>query len=479
MQAKKNRLLIVISIILITAFAVTSLVSFYVSRSLVRSQIDRNELPLTSDTIYSEIQRDLLRPIFISSLMANDTFLRDWVLDGEQDTVRVIRYLKEIQVKYNTFTSFFVSDKTMTYYHADGILKKVDPDRPRDVWYFRVRDMAEDYEINVDLDMANQDAMTIFINYRVYDYDHNFIGVTGVGLTVNAVMELVEMYKRNFDRNIFFVDAKGLVVLSGSDFNHESDNLFTMEDISSLAAQIVSTESGTYRYTHRGKVTHLNTRYIPEFKWYLLVEKTEDREIGRITNTLYVNLTLSAVITVVIVLLINGVVSMYQSKLEKMATTDKLTGIFNRQAFDIILSQHIQELQRNEAPLSIILFDIDRFKQTNDTFGHLAGDRVLQHIADVTRTTMRSSDVFCRWGGEEFIVLLKNCSSDNACAMAQKIRAALKAKPAGYKGRNIPVTVSLGVTAYQAPESEDSLLNRADNALYQAKNNGRDRIEKL
>ena len=206
MKQKWNNLILIVSLLLITGFLTTSLASYYVSLASLRSQITKKELPLTSDNIYSEIQKDLLSPIFISSLMANDIFLRDWIINGENDITQIIRYLKEIQDKYNTFTSFFVSEQTKTYYHADGILKKVKAEEERDRWYFRVKSMKSDYEINVDPDMANKDSMTIFINYRVRDYQNNFIGTTGVGLKVNAVKDLIKKYQESYGRNIYFVD---------------------------------------------------------------------------------------------------------------------------------------------------------------------------------------------------------------------------------------------------------------------------------
>ena len=153
-----RRLLIILSILLVAGFLATSLASFYVSRESLTSQLSSTSLPLTGDNIYSEIQRDLLLPVQISSLMATDTFLRDWIIAGEEDSTRIIRYLDDIRKRYGTFTSFFVSDRSRTYYQADRILKKVDPAEPRDEWYFRVRDMEEDYEINVDQDMAHSDA---------------------------------------------------------------------------------------------------------------------------------------------------------------------------------------------------------------------------------------------------------------------------------------------------------------------------------
>ena len=92
---RKKRLLFLLSLILVVGFVTTSLVSYFVSLSLLRNQITTSALPLTSDNIYSEIQRDLIRPIFISSLMANDTFFRDWVIDGEKDETQMVKYLKD------------------------------------------------------------------------------------------------------------------------------------------------------------------------------------------------------------------------------------------------------------------------------------------------------------------------------------------------------------------------------------------------
>jgi len=477
MIARKNRLIIIISLLLVTGFMVTSLASFFVSRSSLRSHIIQNELPLTSDNIYSEIQRDLLRPIFISSLMATDTFLRDWVLKGEQGTDKITHYLKEIQLKYNTFTSFFVSEQTRIYYHADGILKTVRPDEERDVWYFRVRNMTSDFEINVDPDMANKDAMTIFINHRVYDYDGNYIGATGVGLTVRAVKRLIESYQQRYHRNIYFVDKEGNLTLYGRNFNPEIKNIFTIDGLSALRTKILSNRDTSFRYKNSGKTVHLNTRYIPEFGWYLFVEQMEDESLKQIFRTLFINLTICIVITMVIVSLTYLTLAAYQKKLEKMATTDKLTGIYNRRAFDIIIHQAMKEVHRDQFDLSVIIFDIDHFKKINDRLGHIAGDAVIQHIVDITRSSMRASDVMFRWGGEEFLIILRGCNLDNAFNTAEKIRKAVRDVPALYKGTEIPATISLGITQYVTQDNEDTIISRADKALYAAKRNGRDRSE--
>ncbi|MBU1709896.1 MAG: cache domain-containing protein, partial [Proteobacteria bacterium] len=293
----KNKLVAAISVLLVTGFLITSLASYFVSRASLRSEISHNELPLTSDNIYSEIQRDLLPPVFISSLMATDTFLRDWLLSGEIQEQQITKYLKEIKTKYNTFTSFFVSEKTRNYYHADGVLKKVSPDEKRDEWYFRVREMTADYEINVDPDLANKDAMTIFINYRVFDYDGNYIGATGVGLTVSAVKKLIEVYQQKYNRTIYFVDRSGEIKLAGSDFDNTVRNISQFEHSSLFTDRLGLKSESSFTYKKVGQVVHTNIRYIKEFEWYLVVEQPEKETIKQIFITLIINLVICVAIT--------------------------------------------------------------------------------------------------------------------------------------------------------------------------------------
>ena len=124
-MSAKHRFAFLLSLLLLAGFLATSLVSYAVSVTQLKRGLSESILPLTSDNMYSEIQKDLIRPIFISSMMASDTFLRDWVLGGEQNVDRMTRYLTEVKKKYQTITSFFVSERSGLYYHAGGILKRV------------------------------------------------------------------------------------------------------------------------------------------------------------------------------------------------------------------------------------------------------------------------------------------------------------------------------------------------------------------
>lgn len=476
----QTSLVLLLLFLLGSGFLTTSLLSYYASRDSIRQNIVNTELPLTSDTIYSEIQKDLIRPTQIASMMSRDTFLRDWALAGEQNPEPVTRYLREIQDHYGTFTAFFISEKTRTYYQAKGVLKQVQEDQPRDAWYFRVRSMDEPYEISVDPDMANADRLTFFINFKVFDYQERFIGVAGVGLTVDAVVKLVDDYQRRYDRNIFFTDRNGHLVLTGVEGGpmgaRRGQSLSEVPGLEKLLEVLPQPKSGDYRYDEHQRSHFLNVRYIPELEWFLFVDKHEEGALAGIRHSLYLNLLICLLVTAVVLTLVSLVIRRYQQRIAALATTDSLTNLPNRRGFELHVEQALQEAQRDSSPLCAVMLDLDNFKQINDRHGHLAGDEVLRSFAERLRAALRQSDILCRWGGEEFILLLKNTDRHAAHELAEKLRqhCADQCYPMG--GEALQVTVSLGLSQWQPGEALHDLLGRTDRALYRAKQAGRDRV---
>lgn len=472
----KRKLVVAVSLLLAVGFVATALTNYYISRAAISESIAASELPLSSDNIYSEIQKDLLRPVLISSVMAADTFLHDWVHEGEKDIGSITRYLREIKDRYATVTSFFISERTRLYYQAGGILKKISPDDTRDAWYFRVREMKAPYELNVDPDAANKDAITIFINYRVHDAVGNYIGVAGVGLTVESVRRLIDSYQQRYRRNVYFVGKDGAISLIARGSPMEGRNIKEVDGLKDVAPRILAQGGGTFRYESAGRNHALNVRYIPELNWYLFVTQDEDQALTGIRRTLYIDLTISALITAIVLLLTTLTISRYQRRLEEMATTDKLTGLANRQAFGVLIPQAVQESARTSTPLLAILMDIDHFKSVNDRFGHAAGDAVLAQIGRVIRESLRGSDYVFRWGGEEFLVIVKSQIEDEGRALAEKIRRAVAETRIEHDGNVLSVTISAGVAAHRKDESIDEWIASADRALYTAKQEGRNAV---
>lgn len=473
----RRSLLALLALLLFAGFFTTTLIGYFVSKKAIRDAIIEQDLPLTSSNIYSEIQKDLVRPVLISSTMAHDTFLRDWVLRGERNVGEMSRYLMEVRHRYGAFSSFFVSEKSGLYYTGEGVLKRVRPDEPRDAWYYRVRGMKEDYEINVDPDMANADALTIFINYRVFDFKGDYLGATGIGLTVDAVSRLIAEYQERFRRTIYFVDAQGRVVQLGTGRAGQGTDLHAAPGLGPLIDGILREPRGSRQFQAGGDSHILHFNYLPELKWYLFVEQNESAALAGIRRTLFVNLSISLAVTLVVVFLTHLALARYQSRIEEMASTDKLTGLLNRHAFAILAVKLLAEHRREPRPVAVLLADIDRFKEINDRHGHLAGDAVLEAVAQVLQRRLRASDLAVRWGGEEFLLLLKGCELDEARRIAEDLRQAVAASPVAAGKLAIPVTISIGVSQFDGKESMDRLIGRADEALYAAKHGGRNRVD--
>ncbi len=156
--------------------------------------------------------------------------------------------------------------------------------------------------------------------------------------------------------------------------------------------------------------------------------------------------------------------------LQNKANTDELTKAFNKRYFDIFLTDFINENREG----SIIFFDIDHFKKTNDTHGHLAGDEILKKLSLTIKSFLREDDTFVRWGGEEFIILIENFTLELANHKANSIRELIETTKF-YN--NIPITISIGVAQIEIGDTKETLLKRADELLYKAKNSGRNCVK--
>lgn len=167
-------------------------------------------------------------------------------------------------------------------------------------------------------------------------------------------------------------------------------------------------------------------------------------------------------------------------RLEALAVTDPLTGLYNRRHFEHVLSLEVRRAQRMGTRLSLLMMDVDHFKRYNDTHGHPAGDEVLRALGRLVRERVRSTDVACRYGGEEFTVILPGTSRTDAMVLANDLRLNVEAYPfeneATQPGGRL--TISIGVATYPADASDEvALVRAADQALYRAKENGRNRVE--
>lgn len=175
------------------------------------------------------------------------------------------------------------------------------------------------------------------------------------------------------------------------------------------------------------------------------------------------------------------ILALRQSKqqLQKMALTDPLTGLGNRATFDMSIKQASARTQRSGTPYSLLLIDLDHFKRFNDCYGHQAGDEVLKQVAEAISTCARDADISCRYGGEELAVILPDTEAKNAQILADRIHKRIARVSRKLRQFRQPITVSIGISSASRKGSSlpASVIEEADRALYQAKENGRNRTE--
>jgi diguanylate cyclase (GGDEF)-like protein len=158
--------------------------------------------------------------------------------------------------------------------------------------------------------------------------------------------------------------------------------------------------------------------------------------------------------------------------ISRLAATDELTGLYNRRYFNERLRTALSSARRHDSPLSIIMIDLDHFKAVNDNFGHYEGDRVLKAFADLLLVMIRTEDIAARWGGEEFAIILPQTACEAGVALAERIRSACTKSSATMH----ELSASFGVAQLRPDENDDFFIRRADDAMYKAKHDGRNRV---
>jgi len=472
----KQRMLGAIIGLIVLGFLATSLLSFYGSRQNSIDTLVRSELPLTSDNIYSEVQRDLLGPQIVSSVMSNDTFVKEWIAKGEQNEQAMAGYLAEIADKYDAFTAFLAVNKTRNYYTPKGFFKQLSVDDPVDDWFFeRSKNQKQLLELNIDPAEAYNDELTIFFNVLLFDEQDRFSAVTGLGLKMDLLSKQLENYKKKYGNDVYFLTPDGVVILH-TDRTKQFINISDLPGLQTVSENVLLAELGHFSYQDSQNEYFINTRYIEEIDLILVVEAN----LSEVTQELYTsflwNLVICAVITLLVVALLLKTLKNYQGQLEVMAWWDQLTGLFNRQAFDLRYEEQTLVHRKLIKPMSLMLIDIDYFKDVNDKRGHLVGDKVLKEIGYLLQLIAPEEAILARWGGEEFVVLLKNTPGEQAYQIAESIRKKIEMDKTLSEIAQQTITASIGVVSCDLNKTLDDNLHKADQRMYRAKDDGRNRV---
>ncbi|QSZ40682.1 diguanylate cyclase [Sulfurimonas aquatica] len=449
-----------------------SVLNYYIILQSTKKQLEYSDIPLSTTNIYNEIQKNLIEPNLVSSVMAQDTFLKEWLIHEEHDVESITEYLKSIRKKYGLLTVFLASDKTNKYYTSKGLVEEMSRKRERNLWYYKFKDNNLENEINIDYNKYADNNLIMFINHKIFNANQKMIGAVGVGIKVFYINEMLKQARKTYKLNVYFINEKGRVVLKEEAFN----SFHSTRHNSELNDALINPTGGTLKHKYNSQEYITHSKYIPELDLYLIVEAKVSDFTSDVISTFYINLIISLLITTLILLVVLRMVSRNNEKLEHLAQHDTLTSLMNRRSFNDALEQLILRNQRKEQKNSIIFLDIDDFKRVNDTKGHQIGDKVLVRVSKILKETLRQTDLVARWGGEEFIVLCIDSEISDAELIAENIRVKIQNDKELQELLTHELTASFGVTKIAKGESSLELIKRVDKALYKAKEEGKNRI---
>lgn len=321
---------------------------------------------------------------------------------------------------------------------------------------------------------SNIDPDTLMDNYRLSDLLKQGRRMKWVNKDVITSILLLEMLAGSFDNVIIVDDMRPIGILTTKDIMNliqkKSDLELTVEAYMSSPVDTIDKDSSI-----KQALEHVKSKYHKR----VVVVGDKGELTGVIAQKELISLTYSRWAMLMKEYQeelheINHILENKNREYETLASTDALTGLYNRYKFsELYLSSYTAMTQRHNE-MSIILLDIDFFKAVNDNYGHNTGDQVLIQIAHALLKTLRNIDIVCRWGGEEFLVLLPTANLDNASMLAENLRKYIEKLDLDTVGN---VTVSIGVAEVKEGEDMSSVIDRADGALYLAKNSGRNCVK--
>ena len=472
----KYKLIFIITFLLLLLSVSLSFVNYVMTLASTQKYLKEASLPLSTDNIYSEIQTHLIEPNLVASMMAQDTFLKHWLLNEEKDKEQIKAYLESIKNKYEMSTVFVASQGTQNYYLARGFVEKMKEENPVNSWYYEFRNKADYHEVNIDFNKNINNSMFMFINHKIFNEKFHMLGVAGVGIEISYINEMLKKFREDYKFKVFFVNKSGELILYERNLI-KLKNLQEDATLNKYKDKLLSDRTHTVKFQDtEGSEYLIHSKYIPELDLYLLVQaKVSDFTVD-VVRTFYMNLFLSLFVTVIIIFIFVKMVNRHNLNLERLANNDMLTDLPNRRVFSEKIKHLFLLNERKSLGISLLFFDIDDFKRVNDNFGHDIGDAVLIRIAQIIKENVRESDIYARWGGEEFIIAFVNSSLSDSEVIANKLRTSIQDDRELFLLVKYNITASFGVTQVQKSDTLQTLLKRVDNYLYKAKKAGKNRV---
>lgn len=418
--------------------------------------------------VFSLVNEELLKPLHVAQTIGLAKNF-DVLLDTNQlDEVALVNLLQQLERHFG-LTFFVASEKMRTQYLSNG--RKIELIEGKVFWYFEAQ--QQDRDLIADLGQVGN--VHLYFDVRIKNQQGEFLGFVGVGKSLELFIEKFSHYKETFGYDFLFVNDKEQIMLTSlADLIVRDATIPSLDSLPWYTNEVsTSSQFESTLVTDNNKDFLLSKIDIEELDWKLLLLIPLNERQAAINKT-FVNNTLMSISVMVFLFFVSfWVMVFYKNKLEHSGDIDPLTRLPNRTSID----RRYQQLKRQDAMISVIMVDIDRFKDINDTYGHNTGDEVLKTISRIMTEEIREQDIVGRWGGEEFIMLIPTVNEETALNIAERTRIYLEEETFIKVESTFKVTASFGVTHGSSKIPLSELISQADAALYQAKKLGRNTVK--
>lgn len=426
---------------------------------------------IMASMVDKSLENALLRPIMVSRTMASSSTMKNAILEdanlsSEAVNPKLVEYLRSISDGMEYQMAFTVSALSKKYYTYDGVSKILDSKVDgHDIWYDEFLEKNMPYALNVDTDLDNDWSLSVFVNTKIEDEEGKLLGVCGVGVSMAQLQELIRKYEEEHMVEVALVDRNGLIQVASD--GQKIENVYWSCDYFD--------NIGDSEFLFEIIDDHIRlTKYVPTLNWYVVIQ---DYNTDSLYTLDFVKPGLvSSCVSVILLLIAYAGINIHEGKMEKILTdsrkeqselrkiseSDKLTGLYNRYAYEMRKAQI--DAEEMDDDLVVFIMDVNGLKIVNDNVGHNAGDELIVGAANCVRRVFEKYGYVYRIGGDEFCVIAKLAKAD-----AEKLVKNLVSVTETWKGKYVSeLSVSTGYACAidYSEKSFEKLIKDADEHMY-------------
>lgn len=452
----------------VVSVSIITLIHFSVSKMVAEQSRAHQQSISPAITLITE---QLLQPLHVAQALAKAQALQALMAQNTLVEKDVFPYLEKLHNDFGML--FFVAhERSRKQYQSDG--SQLDLIEGEVNWYFKYKNVDK----QAVADIGKWEDTHFYIDIKMLDEKDAFLGYFGVGKNLRGFLDVFAQYKDIYGYDFIFVDNEQRITLSSDpELNASKAGFKSLSDLpwyQSLDQETTSLGSlNNVLIKVEGKDALIAEVKIDPFGWTLYLLTPLSARQTELSRDFVFSVISLLVVVFALFLVIYNLLYYFKRDLQNTKHLDPLTALPNRNK----IALRYAELLERDRPLSLLLIDLDNFGALNETHGHRAGDRVLSQVAEQLNQALREDDIVGRWGGEEFVILLPDTLPEHALDVAQKLRERLQNMTAYTGTMSLQITVSIGITFTQQIRDLNELIDEADNALFGAKQAGRNQVK--